>query len=114
MRPAGRDVREDKEADLVAAMAGHDDILRQRRQRGDACDAQGADIDPGAGIELEIFRDAAVEKQAEFGTRRIGEGHGIADQIEAFAIERLRGQFRRLPVAGRDVRAAHAHLQLVA
>ena len=114
MGAARRDVREHQEANLVAAMAGDHDILRQRRQRGDAGDAQRADADPGAGIELEIFGDAAVEEQSEFGPRRIGKGHGIADQIEAFGIERLRGQFRRLPVARRDVRAAHAHFQLVA
>ena len=73
VRPAGRDVRKYQKADLIVAVAGHHDILRQRRQRGDACDAQSADIDPGAGIELEVFRDTAVEKQAEFRTRRIGE-----------------------------------------
>jgi hypothetical protein len=43
-------------------MAGHDNILCQRRQCGDAGHAQGTDADPGAGIELEIFRNAAVEK----------------------------------------------------
>ena len=67
MTPAGRDIRKHEEADFIAAMAGDDDILRQRRQRGDAGDAQGADADPGAGIELEIFSDAAVEEQSEFG-----------------------------------------------
>ena len=65
-RQAG-DVRKHQEAHLVAAMAGHDDVLRQRRQRGDAGDAQRADADPGAGIELEILGDAAVEEQSEFG-----------------------------------------------
>ena len=48
------------------------------------------------------------------GRAGIGKGHGVADQIKAFGIERLRGQFRRLPVARRDIRAAHAHLELVA
>ena len=62
MRPAGRDVRKHEEADLIAAMAGDHDILRQRRQCRDTCNAQGADADPGAGIEFEILRDAAVEE----------------------------------------------------
>ena len=114
MGPAGRDVGKYQEADLVAAMAGHDDVLRQWRQCCDAGDAQGADIDPGAGIELEILGDAAVEEQSEFWPIGIGKGHGIADQIKAFGVECLRGQFRRLPVARRDVRAAHAHFELVA
>ena len=92
MRAAGGDVREDQEADLVAAMAGHHDVLRQGCQRGDARNAQRADADPGAGVELEILGDAAVEEQAEFGPVRIGEFHGIADQIKAFRVERLRGQ----------------------
>ena len=46
--------------------------------------------------------------------RILDKGHGIADQIKAFRIERLPGQFRRLPVARRDVGSAHAHFQLVA
>ena len=64
MRAAGRDVWKHQEAHLVAAMTGHDDVLRQRCQRSDPGDAQRADADPGAGIELEILRDAAVEEQA--------------------------------------------------
>ena len=104
MGAARRDVREDQETHLVAAMAGHDDILRQWCERGNPGDAQRADADPGAGIELEIFGDAAVEEQPEFRPRGIGEFHGIADQIEALGVESLRGQFRRFPVARRDVR----------
>jgi len=73
-----------------------DDVLRQRRQRGDAGDAHGADADPGAGPELEILGDAAVEEQAAFGAIRIGKGDGVADQVEALGVEPLRsGVMRR-------------------
>jgi hypothetical protein len=34
--------------------------------------AQGADIDPGAGIELEILGDAAIEEQVRVPADRIG------------------------------------------
>src|SRR5713101_8284261 len=62
MRAAGGDIRKYQETHLVAAMARHDDVLRQRRQRSDTGDPQRADADPGAGIELEILGDATVEK----------------------------------------------------
>src|SRR5216683_6144000 len=114
MHAAGTEVRKYQKTYVIAAMAGYDDVLRQRRQRGDPGDAQRADADPGAGIELEILGDAAVEKQSKLRAIRIGEGHGIADPIESVGVERLRGQFRRLPVARRDVGSAHAHLELVA
>ena len=99
---------------MIAAVAGDDDVLRQRRQRGNTGDTQRADADPGAGIELEIFGDAAVEKQPALGALGIGKSDGIADQIKALGVERLRGQLRRLPVTRRDVRSAHPHLELVA
>ena len=62
MRAAGGDIRKYQETHLVAAMARQDDVLRQRRQRGNSGDPQRPDADPGAGIELEILGDAAVEK----------------------------------------------------
>src|SRR5713226_9346431 len=62
MRAAGGDIRKYQETHLVAAVARHDDVLRQRRKRSNAGDPQRADADPGAGIELEILGDAAVEK----------------------------------------------------
>src|SRR4051794_11539232 len=47
MRATCRDVREDEEAHLAAVMAGNDDVLRERCERGDAGDTQHADADPG-------------------------------------------------------------------
>src|SRR6266853_426633 len=73
MHAAGTEVRKYQKTHVIAAMAGYDDVLRQRRQRGDPGDAQCADADPGAGIEFEILGDAAVEKQSELRAIRIGE-----------------------------------------
>src|SRR5882724_7185639 len=85
LHAAGGNVRKYQKTYVIAAMAGYDDVLRQRRQRGNTGDPQRANADPGAGIEFEILGDTAVEKQSKLGAVRIGERHGVADQIEPSA-----------------------------
>ena len=72
--PAGVEIREDQRADLVAVGAGDDDVARIRRELRQQARAQRADIDPGAGRELEVLGDAAVEQQA---LARIARGRRI-------------------------------------
>ena len=54
----------------------------------------------------------AVEDEAALRVRGIDRLGGVAAAEEAFVVEALGGLRRRAPVAGRDVRAAVAHLQL--
>ena len=90
------------------------DVLRHRRKSRDSRDAERSDADPGTCRELEIFRNAAIEKQSEFRPLRIGERHRVAHQIEAVGVECLRGLLRGFPVTGRHVRSADAHFKFVA
>ena len=93
-------------------MSGNDDVLRERRECRDALDAQAADLNAGAGGELEVLGDASVEYEAAFGTRRVVETHRIADLVEAFLIERRGGHFRLFPIPRRDVGTPNADLHL--
>src|SRR5215472_6091037 len=83
MRAARDNVRKHQEAHLVATVAGHNDVLRKRRERGDASDTQRADTDPGAGVELEVFCNTTVEKQAALRPPGVRELHGVADEIKS-------------------------------
>jgi hypothetical protein len=94
-------------------VAGDDHVLRQRRQRGDDLHAQRAHRDPGAGGQLEVLGDAAVEDHALLGPRLVGQQAGVADAVVAFFVEGLRGEVRGIAVAGEDADAAHAQLELL-
>ena len=65
--------------------------------------AQRADADPGAGRELEVLRQAAVEQQPLAGIVGVDEFERVADLVEALLVEGLGGQRRPPPIAGRDV-----------
>src|SRR6266850_1580511 len=100
--------------DLVAVVAGDDCVLDQRIGRGDELHAHGTHVDPGAGGELEVLGDAAVEDDALHRLLGIGELHRVADAVEPFLVERRAGQVVALVVARHHVRSAHAHLELAA
>ena len=96
---------------VVAVGAGQHDIAHQRREMGDEGGAQRPDADPGAGRKLEILGEAAVEQQALGRIGRVGEFQRIADLVEAFLVEGVGREFRRAPIAGRDVGAFAAALR---
>ncbi len=54
----------------------------------------GPDADPGAGRELEILGDAAVEQQPLAGIGRVDEFQRVADLVEAFLVEGLAREMR--------------------
>ena len=72
----------------VAVLAGNDGVLQRRRGGGEHADAQRADMHPGAGGELEVLGEAAVEHDALAGIGRIGKAHRVARLVEAFLVER--------------------------
>src|SRR2546422_589327 len=111
---AGCDIGEDQKTDLRAPVARDDDVLSERRERGNGTDAQISDSHPGPGRELEILREAAVEDEAALGYRLIRKSHGIADPVKAFLIEFARGELGSTPIAGKYVGAAHADFHLFA
>ena len=104
--------QEDERADLVAVVAGDHRILDQRVAGGDQLDADRAGVDPGAGRELEILGDAAIENDALRRIVGIGELDRVADPIEVLLIEGGLRQVRPLVIARHHVRPAHAHLEL--
>ena len=74
--------------------------------------AQRTDADPGAGGELEILGDAAVEQQALGRIGGVLELQRVADPVKPLVVERRRGERRRAPIAGRDVGALEPRLEL--
>src|SRR3974390_2191965 len=81
---------------------GEHDIARERREVVEEARTQRSDADPGAGREFEILGDAAIEQQALFRRRGIGELQRVADLIESFFIEGGAREVLGAPVAGRD------------
>ena len=61
---AGIGIGKHQRGDVVAVGAGQHHVAHQRREMRDERGAQRPDADPGAGRELEIFGEAAVEQQA--------------------------------------------------
>ena len=74
--------------------------------------AHRPDADPGAGGELEILGDAAVELEALGGIGLVDPFDGVAKPIKAFFIEGFGIGFRIAPIAGGDRGAAQAHFEL--
>ena len=109
--PAGRQIGEDQEADVVPIVPGDHDVLGDRRQGGQGPQAQRADVDPRPRHELEVFGDPPIEDESAFGLILIEESDGIADREKALLIEASRGEIGSAPVAGGDQRAAHPHLE---
>ena len=84
-----------------------------RRTARDGLLTQAAHIDPGAADQLEILSDAPVELQALFGLIRLMEDGGVAAAEKAFVVKAFVREFGLAPIAGRDVGAAIADLELV-
>ena len=57
----------------------------------DEAGAYRAEADPGAGCELEVLGDAAIEQQALPGIVGVGKSERVADAIISVLIESLRG-----------------------
>ena len=70
--------------------------------------AQRADVHPGAGAELEVFRDAAAEKQSCGGIGVVSEHERVAQAVVALFVERSLGDLGLAPIAGRDMGALEA------
>ncbi len=60
----GCDVRPCKQRDVFALMAADHCVLQQRRGRVQCGDADMAGEHPGAGHELEVLRESAVEHES--------------------------------------------------
>ena len=75
-------------------LAGDQRVLDHRARRGDRRHAQRTDMHERAGHQLEVFHHAAGEDQALRRVFRIDERPGVADLVEAFLVEGLRGQVR--------------------
>ncbi len=101
-------------ADAFAVLAGDDGVLQRRRGGGERADPERAHGDPGAGGELEVLGQAAVEHDALCRLAGIGKAHGVARLVEAILVEGRAREIGPFPIAGRHVRAAHAHFELVA
>jgi hypothetical protein len=74
--------------------------------------AHRADAHEGAGGQLEVFRDAAVELQAQVDVRSSIHCTASPVQKKPSSSNALARRFGVAPVAGRDVRALVAHLGL--
>jgi hypothetical protein len=111
--PAGVEVREDQRADLVAIGTGDDDVARIGFELRQQARAQRADIHPGAGGELEVLGDAAVEQQALAGIVGVLELERVTELVEPIGIEGGGGEIALAPIARHDVGAAQPRLELV-
>ena len=65
---AGVEIGEYQRRDLVALGARQHHVANKRREMRDQCGAQRPDADPGAGRELEVLGEPAVEQQAFGGS----------------------------------------------
>ena len=86
------------------------DIVQRRGAGGEQFGAELSDVDPGAGAELEVFRDAPVEEQPGAGVVWIREGDGVADAVVALLVEGRGGELGLVEVALHHVGAGDAHL----
>ena len=105
----------DEGADLLAVFADHDEVARPIHQRSERAHAQLADVDARSRRQFEILGKAPVECS--------GRGRAVRASIHCSAspvrkkpsASKAGGRCLRItPIAGRDVRAAHARFQLVA
>src|SRR5262249_32254347 len=67
---------------------------------------------PGGGLEAPARTAAAHPARGRFG--RVDKAHGVARLVIAVLVERRAREIGPFPVAGRHVRAAYAHFELVA
>ena len=72
-----------QQRDEFAVRARDDRVLQHRRAGREHADAQAPDMHPGAGRELEVLGEAAVEDDAARGIALVGEAHRVAGHVEA-------------------------------
>src|SRR6266498_1637379 len=82
-------------------------LFQQRR-------AQRANTHPGAGGQLEILGDAAVEAQASLRCGLVDQADGVAGSVEPLVVEGRGREVWPSMVARRHIGAPHADLELVA
>ena len=104
--------REHHGADFLHVQASDDHVLDVRCTGGNDLAAQRSDADEGAGGQLEVFGDPAVELQALVHIGLVDPLERVAGLEETFLVEGFFGLGRHAPVAGCDVGAAIAHLGL--
>src|SRR5580700_178884 len=95
-------------------MARDDHVLRIGCEGRKERLAQSSDRDPGAARELEILGDAAVEAKAFGFVIFVEEAQRVAEAVIPLLVEGFARDRLVAPIARRDVRAAHAPLELVA
>ena len=88
-RLAAGDVEPGEDADEFAVGAGDDRVLEDRRAGADGADPQRSDMHPGAGRELEVLGEPAVEHEPLGVVHGIGETHRVARPVEALLVEGL-------------------------
>ena len=84
-------VGDGQDGEVFAVGAGDDQVLHVWRETLEQAEAERADGDPGAGHELEVLGDAAVEAEAEVEVVRVGGDEGVAEAEIAFIVEQPRG-----------------------
>ena len=89
--------KKDQRADFAPALAGDHDVAHQRREMLDEACAQRADVHPGAGRELEIFRHPAAEKEPARGIALV-QRKRIAEPVIALLVECSGGELGLAPV----------------
>ena len=100
------DIREYQRRDIVAIRTGEHHVAHIGREMVDETGPQHADPGPGAGGQLEILGEPAVEQQTLAGIVRVDEFERIAQLVEAFRVKGLARERVLPPITERDVRAA--------
>src|SRR5215217_2121242 len=109
---AAVEIENDQRRYLVTIDAGNHNITHQRRTGRDESRTKRTDTDPGPACEFEILGNAAIEIKTDAEIGGMHRLDRITQLIDAFLIERRRGQFRPTPIARRDVRSLGSNLQL--
>ena len=107
----GGKVRKHEQPDVGAVVACDHDVLNHVAEMCEQRRAERPDPDPGAGRQLEVLRKPSAENEASREVRRIDRLDGVAHRIEPVLVKGRVRQRGVAPVAGRDIRAAHAGLE---
>ena len=97
--PAGMQIGPCQQSDKFTVLARNQRVVHDRRGGGNRIRAQRADMDEGAGRELEILDHAAGEDDALQRIVLIDEHAGIADAVKTFLVEHLLRQIRLAEIA---------------
>ena len=107
--------REHERADPVAVVAGDHDVLHVAARRAAMNRARSGPTLTQVPVEsLKSSATRPSNTRPLRGSLRIDEAHRVAQPVEALLVEGRARELRLPPVAGRDVRPADAHLELVA